>query len=80
MESAPVSVPLAVATASRACWAILARSSTKGSKAAPAGVREILPPVRLKSAASNSASSALICWVTAGCVRSNSSAALRKFK
>ena len=45
MERVPVSVPLAMATASLACWAILARSSTKGSKAAPAGVSEILPPV-----------------------------------
>ena len=79
MESAPVSVPLAAATASRACWVILAMSSAKGSRAAPAAVREIFPPVRLKSAASSSASSALICWVTAGCVRSSSSAALRKF-
>jgi len=46
----------------------------------PAGVSEMRAPLRSNSCTPSCCSKALICRVTAGCVRQSSSAALRKFK
>jgi len=46
----------------------------------PAGVSEMRAPLRSNSCTPRCCSKALICRVTAGCVRQSSSAALRKFK
>jgi hypothetical protein len=54
--------------------------SAKGSSAFPPAVSAICPPPRSNRGTPNSSSSALICWVIAGCVSNSSSAARLKFR
>jgi hypothetical protein len=73
--SSPACCPIASATAANASSESSFILPAKGSSAFPPAVRAICPPSRSNRGMPNSSSSALICWVTAGCVSKSSSAA-----